>query len=90
MYRTLNSARDLGLVAEVALAGTDPSTEWIGEDAHYHLICTKCGVESVCEGEEINHLVEALERQHGFRANLAHLAIVGTCKACTDQTAQVS
>jgi len=83
VYRTLQAAKDLGLVVEVALEGSDAEYEWASEEEHYHLVCQKCGLETVAEGDHLHLMVAAIEREHGFRADLRHMAIVGTCKECT-------
>ena len=42
VYRTLNSAADLGLVSETNMGSGDAEFEWIGVDHHHHLICRSC------------------------------------------------
>ena len=46
VYRTLNSAKELGLVNEMGRGGGDNEYEWIGSDRHHHLICRACGGEN--------------------------------------------
>jgi Fe2+ or Zn2+ uptake regulation protein len=82
VYRTLNTAKDLGLVVEVDLGKGDLEFEWRGEERHYHLLCRVCGAESVVNGEPIARLVGAISREHGFTADLEHMAIQGTCRDC--------
>ena len=82
VYRTLSVAKDLGLVVELDVGTGDAEFEWAGEEDHYHMICEQCGGEIVGEGDEVKGLIEAIERAHGFKANIRHLAIVGSCRAC--------
>jgi Fur family transcriptional regulator, ferric uptake regulator len=82
VYRTLNAARDLGLVHEVDQGRGDAEFEWSGETHHYHLICRLCGKETVIDGEQVEAFVDAISREHGFVADLAHMAIPGVCKDC--------
>ena len=84
VYRTLNTARELGLVVEVDLGKGDMEFEWLGEGRHYHLLCRACGGETVVDGDQIAQLVGAISRQHGFVADLEHMAIQGTCKDCSN------
>src|SRR5688572_9121511 len=84
VYRTLNTAKALGMSVEVDLGKGDLEYEWLGEGRHYHLLCRSCGGESVVNGEPIAQLVGAISRQHGFIADLEHMAIQGTCKECAE------
>ena len=86
VYRTLQSAKDLGLVVEVALDGTDAEYEWTPEAEHYHLVCQKCGAETVAEGNHLRSMADGIERDYGFRADMRHMAIVGLCKGCAAAT----
>ena len=89
VYRTLGVAKDLGLVVELDVGSGDAEYEWAGEADHYHMICEHCGAEIVGEGDEVQAMIAAIEREHGFKANLKHLAIVGACKGCQPSSAGV-
>jgi Fur family transcriptional regulator, ferric uptake regulator len=87
VYRTLAAARDLRLISETNMGGGETLYEWLGSDRHHHLICRRCGqVESLDEAH-LNVLSTALERETGFRADLDHIAIFGTCAACSANSA---
>ena len=86
VYRTLNTAKELGLVVEVDLGKGDLEFEWLDETGrHYHLLCRVCGGESVVNGEPIARLVGAISNEHGFTADLEHMAIQGTCRKCSSK-----
>jgi Fur family ferric uptake transcriptional regulator len=70
-------------VVEVDLGKGDLEFEWLGEGRHYHLLCRVCGGESIVNGEPIARLVGAISKEHGFTADLEHMAIQGTCKGCS-------
>jgi len=82
VYRTLGSARDLKLVAELTRTGADAAYEWIGAEPHHHLICRVCGNETVLNGGHVEGLRDALLAEEGFQAELDHFAIVGVCRTC--------
>ena len=82
VYRTLGSARDLNLVAELSRAGAEAAYEWIGDEPHHHLICRVCGGETVLEAGHVEALRTVLLAEEGFTADLDHFAITGTCRTC--------
>jgi Fur family ferric uptake transcriptional regulator len=84
VYRTLASGKDLRLVSETNLGSGDTLFEWVGEERHHHLICRSCGKVDSLDEAHLVKLGAALEKDTGFHADLDHLAIFGTCKACTD------
>jgi Fur family transcriptional regulator, ferric uptake regulator len=82
VYRTLNSAAELGLVSETDMGAGDTQFEWIGKDRHHHLICRTCGGVTSLDNSYLDGLATALHEELGFRADLGHFAIFGVCEAC--------
>ena len=82
VYRTLNSAAELGLVSETDMGAGDTQFEWIGMDRHHHLICRSCGGTTSLDNSYLDGLATALHEELGFRADLGHFAIHGVCAAC--------
>jgi len=82
VYRTLNSAAQLGFVSETDMGAGDTQFEWVGKDRHHHLICRSCeGVNSL-DNSYLDSLATALHDDLGFRADLGHFAIFGICREC--------
>jgi Fur family ferric uptake transcriptional regulator len=82
VYRTLERLEDLDLAYHVHL-GHGPS-QWhlAGWRSHQHLICSKCGgVIEVAPGL-FEPLAHELETRYGFRADVGHFAVSGTCRPC--------
>jgi Fe2+ or Zn2+ uptake regulation protein len=83
VYRTLETLRDLRLIASMD-AGPGPTTfEWAHEEEpHHHLVCRVC--EQVVEVSLAS--VAALEREirerTGFAPDVRHLGIEGVCRVC--------
>jgi Fur family transcriptional regulator, ferric uptake regulator len=52
------------------------------EREHAHLVCESCGRTWDVEVKELATMASALERRHGFHADVPHLTIAGTCADC--------
>jgi Fe2+ or Zn2+ uptake regulation protein len=48
------------------------------------MVCRRCGSEREIDVEELGSLDRHLRERYGFRADLAHFAIIGTCGACAE------
>lgn len=82
VYRTLASARDLGLVNEVNMGAGENEFEWAGAGRHHHLVCRACGDAMSLDNSYLDSLATALLDEAGFEADLAHFTIFGVCRAC--------
>lgn len=82
VYRTLASARELGLVNELNAGQGDTEFEWAGGERHHHLVCRSCGSVSSLDYGYLDGLATALLDDLGFQADLTHFAISGTCRDC--------
>jgi len=81
VYRTLHFFRDLRLVASSEIDG-EILYEIVGKTPHHHLICRLCGTEQLLDDQHLNDLVEHLQQEHGFTAEINHLVISGICQDC--------
>ena len=83
VYRTLNTLRELGLVAKVDSTQPRGSYAWVNEHApHHHLVCVRCGAELPLDRTLLESLRGAIEAETDFEAHLGHLTIPGRCRAC--------
>jgi Fur family transcriptional regulator, ferric uptake regulator len=82
VYRTLAAARDLRLVSETRMGSGEALFEWLGTHRHHHLVCRQCGQVVSLDEKHLEVLANSLERDTGFKADLDHIAILGTCAAC--------
>jgi Fur family transcriptional regulator, ferric uptake regulator len=82
VYRNLEALEELGYVTHTHL--DDRVTRWRRADSprHGHLVCRKCGSEEDIPMEILEPLARRLRGEHGFRADLAHSAVVGLCRKC--------
>jgi Fur family ferric uptake transcriptional regulator len=83
VYRTLSAAREMRLVSETNMGSGDTLFEWLGAHRHHHLICRRCGQVASLDEEHLDVLATTLARETGFQADLDHIAIFGTCAACS-------
>ena len=84
VYRTLELLQNLGLVTHTHF-DDGIAIYHLAEDSHHqHMVCRRCGSEQELGLELLEPLGLELRRRHGFQADLAHFAIIGTCGACAD------
>jgi len=81
VYRTLHFFRDLRLVVAAEIDG-EMLYEIAGKTPHHHLICRVCGGEQLLSDQHLTYLIEHLQQEHGFTAEIKHLVIPGTCWDC--------
>ena len=84
VYRNLEALEELGYVTHTHF--DDRVTRWHRADAqrHGHLVCRRCRAEQELPISLLEPLARRLRDDHGFRADLAHSAIVGICKTCSN------
>ena len=82
VYRTLDVLEELGLVRHGH--GVDGREEFhvapVAE--HGHLYCSVCGGRWEVAADQARGVLEAFASVDGFRADLSHMTIVGTCRSC--------
>lgn len=81
VYRVLNFLCEVRLAARFD-AGTTTLFELVGSQPHHHLVCRQCGRVDPVPDHTLDVLVRALQQEHGFAAELQHLAITGLCHHC--------
>ena len=86
VYRTLDTLVAEGLVCRTSLHGGQAVYVTQSHGAHIHLICRSCGAVIAVAEDVVLPLVEELENQHQFIADVQHLSILGTCVPCQKNT----
>ena len=81
VYRTLHFFHDLRLVVATEIEG-DMRYEVAGQTPHHHLLCRICGQEQELSDRHLHDLLEHLQQEHGFTAEINHLVIPGVCHNC--------
>ena len=82
VYRTLDVLEELGMVRHAH--GPDGREEFhvLPGATHGHLHCQGCGRSWEIDAGEGAEIVRSLEVRRGFRVDLSHVTIVGTCAEC--------
>lgn len=83
VYRTLELLEELGLVKHTHLSHGAPTYHASAAPEHVHLVCRQCGTVIELEPKVVSPLVEALQRDAGFRADVGHLTVFGRCRECS-------
>lgn len=83
VYRTLELLEELGLVRHAHLGGRAPTYHSTAEPEHGHLVCRGCGRETSLAPTAAAALVDRLHDDEGFRVDVGHLTVFGTCRECS-------
>jgi Fur family ferric uptake transcriptional regulator len=84
VYRTLELLEELGLVTHAHLSHGAPTYHPVGADQHVHLVCHGCGRVQELARTAFTDLATQLADSHGFRLDIGHVALFGTCATCVD------
>jgi Fe2+ or Zn2+ uptake regulation protein len=82
VYRALEALEGAGLVVAIRAGQEEARFEW-AEQSHHHLICDDCGHVSEVSLESAPALEREVSQAFGFNTRVRHLALRGTCRACT-------
>jgi Fur family transcriptional regulator, ferric uptake regulator len=82
VYRTLELLEDLGLVRHAHLSHGAPTYHAGSVAEHVHLVCRSCEAVIELPPDAVSTMVDSLERDHGFIADVGHLTIFGVCEEC--------
>jgi Fur family ferric uptake transcriptional regulator len=88
VYRTLDLLEEMELVRHTHFDDGVAQYHLAQTALHQHLICRGCGTEQELDVEILRPLGDLLDRQYGFKLDLAHFALIGRCAAC--QTTSVA
>ncbi|TAH53845.1 MAG: transcriptional repressor [Chloroflexota bacterium] len=88
VYRSLELLTELGLVTLTDLGHGRVEYELHRHPHHHHLVCRKCKSVQQIDHRLFQNLQKKLESDFGFRADLDHFAIFGTCRKCSTRTAK--
>jgi Fur family ferric uptake transcriptional regulator len=82
IYRNLQALEGFGLISHIHMGHGPAQYQAIDHGAHLHLVCGTCGGTQEIDRDTIRSLEASLLDVHGFKPNLEHFAIYGTCKGC--------
>ncbi|MCA1783291.1 MAG: Fur family transcriptional regulator [Dermatophilaceae bacterium] len=82
VYRALECLEEVGVVSHTHLDHRAPTYHLADHAEHLHLVCRVCGAVVESPAGVADGLVADLEREHGFVADVTHMAIQGECAQC--------
>ena len=83
VYRTLELLEELELVRHTHLSHGSPSYSLAGSADHVHLVCRTCGGVAEAAAGLLDAAVARLRTDQGFAVDVGHIALFGTCAACS-------
>jgi Fur family ferric uptake transcriptional regulator len=86
VYRSLDFLCDLRLVVSAEIEG-HTVYEIASDTPHHHLVCRNCGSSQELTDYHFQELRDHLLEEHGFKADLDHMAITGLCAKCMEDNA---
>jgi len=82
VYRTLEVLEELGLVRHAHLSDRAPTYHSVSDHEHFHLVCRNCQTVISVDPDVLSPLLQRLDADHGFTADIGHLTVFGTCASC--------
>jgi Fe2+ or Zn2+ uptake regulation protein len=84
VYRTLEALTGLGVVQHLHVGHGVTAYHLItGPGPHLHAQCRVCGAVQDLPGDLLDDVAAVLVRRHRFVLDAGHVALSGTCAACT-------
>ena len=83
VYRILDFFCEMQLIAKAEIGGSTVF-EMVGDSPHHHLVCRQCEQVASFDHYHFDALATHLLEEHGFKADLSHLAISGLCAECRE------
>lgn len=87
VYRNLEALTEAGVVTHSHLDHGPPSYHLVDHGDHLHLVCGRCGSVTEAEPGSAEELAGNLLHEHGFVADVTHMAIHGRCRHCAGTAA---
>ncbi|MFM8961803.1 MAG: Fur family transcriptional regulator, partial [Actinomycetota bacterium] len=78
----LETLENVGLVQHTHLGHGGATYHAAKELTHLHLVCGNCGSVGDAPIETAAQFVNTLVDDYGFKTDVTHFAIYGTCQAC--------
>ena len=82
VYRNLETLENVGLVQHTHLGHGSATYHASEELNHLHLVCESCGAIGDAPLEVAANFVQSLSDDYGFKTDVTHFAIYGTCSQC--------
>lgn len=90
VYRTLELLEQLEMVQHTHLGHGAPTYSIADDHQHVHLKCRDCQCVEEVPPAMFDDVAAAVLADRGFRIDVGHFAVFGTCAACAARTAEPS
>jgi Fe2+ or Zn2+ uptake regulation protein len=87
VYRALARLRELGLLSEISLPGSDSAYYELAGNAHAHFKCARCGRVDDVDYVLAPSVIDELARKHAADIGEVQLSLHGICASCTGRGA---
>ncbi len=84
VYRTLEVLEELGLIRHAHISDRAPTYHSVRDHEHFHLVCRECHTVISVGPDVLQPLLDRLNADHGFTADVGHLTVFGTCQDCSE------
>lgn len=84
LYRTLGHLERAGVLRRIDIGGDHAHYEFVGEDLHEHLVCTRCGRVVEIHDPDLERRIAALLSAHGFSSGRHAMQVFGECGDCRE------
>ena len=85
VYRNLETLDNVGFVLHTHLGHGGATYHAAEELTHLHLVCGVCGSVGDAPIDAAANFVNTLADDYGFKTDVSHFAIYGTCATCTEK-----
>jgi Fur family ferric uptake transcriptional regulator len=85
VYRNLETLENVGFVLHTHLGHGGATYHAAEELTHLHLVCGVCGSVGDAPIDAAANFVNTLADDYGFKTDVSHFAIYGTCATCTEK-----
>lgn len=82
VYRALEVLVAAGLISHTHIGHGPPVYHAVDPTPHLHLVCQRCGKQTSASVELAAQLLDGLQREHGFVADVDYMSLPGTCAEC--------
>lgn len=89
LYRLMDSLVEEGVVRKYITSPNSPCcfqySDCGHDHHHFHLVCEKCGKLIHLDCDEVDHLVEHINDEHGFKVDISKVNLYGVCDECAKE-----
>ncbi len=82
IYRTLDLLSELGLITQTNMGTATTHYALHTHATHHHALCRSCGRTFELPDDLFAPVVDVLQREHQFEADIDHLVVFGRCQDC--------